>query len=373
MTRVCLDVSSAMLQSAGIARYARELTLALQRLPDAPELSLFHNAASLDRMPLAWHNLPRSEVPLGNKAWRLFLLTGLRLPNAWSRVISQSQVFHGLDYIIPSLSQPTVMTVHDLTALRFPEYHSLFNRAYQCLALPIMLRRASAILTDALCTKEDLQNFLHVPAQKITVTPLGIDHSRFKPHSKLEAQNRVSTEFGVQGPFILGLGTLEPRKNLVGLLHAFAELSDGPEQLVLVGASGWGDVSPAQLAESMGLSHRVKFTGFVHDDLLPILYSAAACFVYPSFYEGFGLPVLEAMACGAAVITSNTSSLPEVAGDAALLVSPSDTKELVAAIRRLLQDTTLVQKLSEAGQNRAKRFSWERTARETLGVYQSLV
>jgi glycosyltransferase involved in cell wall biosynthesis len=172
-------------------------------------------------------------------------------------------------------------------------------------------------------------------------------------------------------PYILNVGTLEPRKNLEGLLRAFAKAKRKgiPHTLVITGAGGWGESRLAQLPTELGIADSVLFTGFVTDEALPHLYANADFFVYPSLYEGFGLPVLEAMACGTPVIASNTSSIPEVAGDAGILVDPSSEGELVAAMMQLAGDGRLRDDLKKRGINRAASFSWERTAQETFAVY----
>ena len=176
-------------------------------------------------------------------------------------------------------------------------------------------------------------------------------------------------------PYVLNVGTLEPRKNLDGLLRAFAQAkkSGVPHTLVIAGARGWGDSRLAPLLRELGIAGSVIFTGFVEDEDLPYLYAGADFFVYPSFYEGFGIPVLEAMACGTPVIASNTSSIPEVAGDAALLVDPHSDAELSASILRLAGDERLRQELRERGLSRAALFSWEKTVNETLKVYENVL
>jgi glycosyltransferase involved in cell wall biosynthesis len=182
----------------------------------------------------------------------------------------------------------------------------------------------------------------------------------------------VRAELGIEPPYILSVGTLEPRKNLSTLLAAYATLERSAPRLVLAGARGWHAQSLAAQVQAPALRERVVLPGYVPDDLLPDLYAGAECFVYPSLYEGFGLPPLEALACGTPVITSTTSSLPEVVGDAALLVEPTRTDELAAALRRILEDEHLRDDLRRRGPLRAARFSWERCARETMQVYQHI-
>lgn len=371
--RVCLDVSAALAQTAGIARYVRELTLALLHMPAGPEIRFFHNRQR-QRMPAEWGSQTTPSVaPLGNKLWRLWLLGGLPSPRRWTQAIWDSDLFHATDITLPRLAKPSVITICDLTTLLFPQFHTRMNRWYQRLALPGMLRRADAIIAISQATKDDLIQHLRVDPERIYVTPLGVDHNRFVAQPPGAANAQVRSALGIEVPYLLAVGTLEPRKNLVTLLHAYATLSPATPPLVLAGGQGWGNPALAALIDTLGIRERVHLTGYVADELLPSLYGAAEIFVYPSFYEGFGLPVLEAMACGAPVITSNTSSLPEVAGDAALLVDPQDHEALAAVLSRLVGDEKERRTLSERGIERAQRFTWQHTAQITLDVYRSVI
>jgi len=371
--RVCLDISSALAQGAGVGRTTRELAAALHALPDGPDLVLLHNRAaglSLERMPPALHPLPRLEVPLGNKAWRLALLAARRPLRAWGLDQLHYDVFHGLDSIAPPLTQPIVLTLYDLTTLLFPQHHTLLNRLYSRLALPLMVRRASAVIAISESTARDAIRLLGVPAERLHVVWIGVDHTRFTPRDPAVARQRVREALNIEPPYILSVGTLEPRKNLSTLLAAYATLERSAPRLVLAGARGWHAQALAAQVQAPALRDRVVLPGYVPDDLLPDMYAGAECFVYPSLYEGFGLPPLEALACGTPVITSTTSSLPEVVGDAALLVEPTRPDELAAALRRILEDEHLRDDLRRRGPLRAARFSWERCARETMHVYR---
>lgn len=370
--RVCLDISAGLGQGAGIGRYARELPVALQRLPDAPHLRLFHNRQPLERLPASLAALPRSHSPLGNKSWRFYLIGGLPLLPGWRSAIDASDLFHGADIVTPRLKLPVVITVHDLTTLLFPKFHTRLNRLYLRWAYPVMAGRADAIIADSHATRQDIVARLSVASDKIEVIHLGVNGERFAPRSARECSSAFA-EYGLQPPYLLAVGTLEPRKNLVTLLHAYAALPPTVPPLVLVGGQGWGDYALSTQIERLGIRDRVRLTGYVSDDVLPALYSAAELFVYPSHYEGFGLPVLEAMACGAPVITSNVSSLPEVAGEAAFQVNPRSASELTEAIQTLLESPSKRSAMRQAGLVRARSFSWERCAQQTLGVYQRVL
>lgn len=236
-----------------------------------------------------------------------------------------------------------------------------------------MLSRASRVIADSVATRQDLIKRLGLAPGKIVVVPLGVDHARFQPSVPAEAAQNVETMLGIRPPYILSLGTVEPRKNLRTLLQAYAKLETNAPPLVIAGAKGWGDTKLPDLVQSLGIGDRVKVLGYVPEETLPDLFSATQLFVYPSLYEGFGLPVLEAMACGAPVITSNVSSLPEVAGDAALLVDPESTDQLAGAIQRLIDDSGLRSELAQKGLARSASFTWEETARGTARVYTSVL
>lgn len=371
---LCLDISAGLAQTAGIGRYARELALALQQQASEFDvtLSLFHNRQPDRQLPSALTALPRSVAPLGDKAWRFYLLGGLPLLPSWRTAMDHSDLFHGTDALTPKLRQPTVITIHDLTTHLFPQFHTRLNRLYLRWALPVMARRASAILADSYATQRDISTFLGVATEKISVVHLGVDLERFSPQSTANRQAALA-HIGVNPPYVLAVGTLEPRKNLETLLQAYAILPSSAPQLVLVGRDGWGDNPLSKAVEQLGLRERVHLTGYVTDEFLPSLYSGAELFVYPSLYEGFGLPVLEAMACGVPVITSNVSSLPEVASDAALLVDPQRADQIAAAIQTVLESADQRHTLREAGLLRASTFSWQACARKTVAVYRRVL
>lgn len=268
-----------------------------------------------------------------------------------------------------SPGHPYVITIHDLTPILFPDEHPRGVPAFFRLLLPRTLRDAGMIIADSGSTKSDLMHTLHIPEEKIRVVYPGVD-SRFRPADDCGIREKLRLE----GPFILTVGTIEPRKNLVGLLNAYRELRDGGirHRLVVAGGLGWRYDRIFPTVRSLGLEDSVTFTGYVDSADLPALYSAADVFAYPSLYEGFGFPPLEAMACGCPVVTSDVSSLPEVAGDAAILVNPRDSSAIAAGIRELLGDESLRADMSRKGREQALRFSWERCVRETAAVYREV-
>lgn len=267
----------------------------------------------------------------------------------------------------PLFKQPFVVTVHDVVRLCFGfSGETLLERAL--LKLDILgIKRAHHIIAVSQCTKNDLIRFLGIPEPKITVVYNGIDDSIFRP----------CADGLLQSPCLLYVGSERPRKNLISLLRAFSELKrQFPGlKLVKVGTAGRADAyrrSTISQAESLGLSQDIVFTDHVPDSKLPLYYSSASVLVYPSLYEGFGLPPLEAMACGCPVVTSNTSSLPEVVGDAGIMVDPLDVDGMAEAVSRVLRDGHLRQQMVAKGLAQAGRFSWHQAAEETWQVYQKL-
>ena len=259
---------------------------------------------------------------------------------------------------------PSVVTVHDLGYRHFPEAHPLMQRLYLDWSTRFSARAATHVIADSEATKSDLMRFYNIPAEKITVIYPGRDES-LQPVDPAP----VRAKYNLPEEYILHVGTLQPRKNLLRLIEAFI-LHPSREAfiLVLAGRPGW--LSAPILAKVREHAPLVRLLDYVPDEDLAGLYSGARVFVFPSLYEGFGFPLLEAMACGTPVICSNTSSLPELAGDAALLVNPTDTDALASTINRVLSEPNLRAMLVEKGFEQVKKFSWEKAARETMGVLE---
>ena len=285
-------------------------------------------------------------------------------------------LLHGLAFAAPlAAACPTIVTVHDLSFLRFPEAFRRTNRTYLSLFTRLSVRRATRVIAGSESTRKDVIAFFGAPPERVVTVPYGVSED-YQPASP-EDVDVFRRRRGLPERFILFLGTLEPRKNIGRLIEAYGVLrrrqdADVPK-LVIAGGKGWFYETLFTQVADLNLIDDVIFPGYVPADEVPWWYRAAEMFVYPSRFEGFGLPVLEAMACGVPTITSNASSLPEVAGDAALLVHPDDTEALVNAMDRLLIDDDLVAVLREAGPRQAARFPWTRTTAETLAVYRSVL
>lgn len=402
MNNVCFDLSAAAQQSAGISRYEAQLASALVKL-DGPEHYGFfcvnpNSAKPTGNLTSDLANLPSKVVITSNKAWRLknLLWQLARQPHdaqIFPETMASPRLFHGMDYIAPPLNAPMVITVYDLSFLLFPKLHSVYNRLYLRLTLPMSIARANRIIVISENTGTDLINrYGSKISDRIRVTPLGVsDESYFNDLPMAELQASLSKYNLSYRSFILSVGTIEPRKNQVRLVTAYAELlknwsrvEDEKPALVLVGKPGWKKEYERLKTEAAkyGLTvhedaarsapGQILLLTKIDDAMLKVLYQGAALTCYVSLYEGFGLPALEALAAGSPLITSNNSSLPEVVGTAALLSNPTDVGQLVRNLQSLFENQELAEKLRFAGRERAKQFTWKRTAELTRQVYQEI-
>jgi glycosyltransferase involved in cell wall biosynthesis len=280
-------------------------------------------------------------------------------------------LLHTTDFIPPAFGyRRSVITIHDLTFLHYPQFVTVESRRYYNRQIEWAARRAGHILADSHATKSDLVSMLDVPPEKVTVVHLAAD-AAFRPLEETQTAPVISG-YGLEPGYLLCVGTLEPRKNLVGLFQAYRSLLDAKvtaAPLALVGGKGWLYDEIFECVEALRLTEHVRFLHDVIDADLPALYNAASLLTTPSFYEGFGLPALEAMACGTPVVVSNRSSLPEIVGEAGILVDPDDLDSIAQALARVLTDGVLRTQMREQGLARAAQFSWERAAQETLAVY----
>ena len=269
---------------------------------------------------------------------------------------------------------PCVVTIHDVFPYVLPKSSTTLDRWICYYWLPRILPQVQHVITVSQQSKEDILEYLPVRKENVTVTPEAAN-AKFRVMS--EADITLALErHGTKTPYILYVGSIEPRKNLLRLLQAYALLRDWSNKwhMVIVGARNFWKSSPVvETVKKLDLETFVHFTGYIPEEDLPALYNGADLFLFPSLYEGFGLPVLEAMACGTPVVTSNVSSLPEVAGEAAILVDPYDVKAIAEAMRQVLEDPELAAELREKGLERASQFTWERTARETIAVYEKVL
>ena len=378
--RIGIDYTAAVRQGAGIGRYTRNLIRTLADLDAKNQYKLFvaggwGRGDGLGSWPI---NFSICSVPLSDR-WVSVLWQRLRLPLPIQALTGPLDLFHSPDFVLPPTGHaPAILTVHDLSFLRVPEFFVPGFREYLETAVLRAVKRARHILADSANTRRDLIELMAVEPERVSILYPGVE-SRFQPVNDAEALERVRVCYGLPERFILGLGTLQPRKNFNGLIDAFRCLlaTGGAESqipdlhLVIVGGRGWMYQDILALAKGYGLEERVHFPGFVADSDLPALYSLASVFAFPSWYEGFGLPVLESMACGTPVVTADNSSLPEVVGEAGLMVAAGDSAALAEAIGQLIIDQDLRARLVPAGRQHAKSFTWESAGKCLLNLYQS--
>lgn len=299
-----------------------------------------------------------------------FVRLGLDLPRRLRE--DQPDLLH-VQYTAPLRSSvPLVVSVHDISYIDHPEYFTLARALQLRITVRRTLGRAARVLTPSEFSRSRILDAYRLDPARVTMVPNAVS-SMFRPISRQSASASVMRRFGVSGPFVLTVGDLQPRKNQIGLIRAFETIvASHPKlrhQLVIVGKDTWFSPKVHARARRSNVAERIRFTGWTSDEELVQLYSAADTMIFPSFYEGFGLPILEAMACGCAVACSNTSAMPEVADSAALLFDPHDNAQIVRAMQDLLLDPALRARMQRLGQTRASLFTWERTARKTLDIY----
>lgn len=374
--RIAIDLSPVAHHKAGLARYAQSLTEQLIAQDNSHKFVAFtHGKFNADTFPPALRALPHTNIPLDARPWRMGVWLAHALGVSLEQWLPRADIFHATEHLLPPMKNVrTVFTLHDLIFQFFPAYHLPLNRWFLTHTMPHFLRRADAIIAVSEWTKRDAIRLYNIAPEKITVVYEGVNPAlqRVDDSTRL-AEIRART--AKNQPYLLCVSTIEPRKNIPALVEALKILRARgfPHRLLVVGRKGWLYQPIFDHVQQTGMSGIVDFLDFVPDDDLSALLSACDAFVFPSLYEGFGLPPLEALACGAPVICSNTSSLPEVVGDAALLVNPRDVNEIVNAIARVLTDQTLRNELRVKGFAQAARFSWERAARETLAVYHRVM
>ena len=369
-----IDVSTAVHSRAGLARYAESLTRHLVADDgNRQDYALFYNRNRTVSPLVGLEDIPTRTVWAGYKPWRMAVLLGQWMRLGFNRLVPGARLFHATEHLLmPLHGVPTVLTVHDLIFWRFPQYHKRLNYWYLNLAMPLYARRADAIIAVSECSRRDLVAAYGVPPEKVTVVYEAAD-PRFTPPSADEIA-RVRSQYGLPERFLLTVGTIEPRKNLSRLLSAFEIIARQGlvNAWVVVGRPGWlYDEFFARLEASL-LREKVILPGFVPDEDLPAVNAAATVAALPSLYEGVGLPVLEAMASGAPVVCSSTSSLPEFGGDAARYFDPTAVESMATVLAEVLSDDDLCQEMSRQGLQQATRFSWKRAAKETRALYDKL-
>lgn len=366
--RIAINIAPLCKPRTGVAMFTYYTLRALSRIDTENTYMLYTNGAiSLD-FPLPPNFFIRpTQMPLPQ--FQLWFHFGLPVFLRRDKI----DVFHGTNFLIPPIpSCKTVATIHDMSSILIPEQHKFFHTLSHRLFLKSSMRRADRLVAVSEFTKSEILRLFPQYEGKVFVAQEAAA-DEFHPINDTSLLDSVRRKHNLPERFFLSVGTLEPRKNITGILRAYAKVKDDiPHKLVVVGGRGWKYSAIFKLVRELGIEPDVMFTDYVSTAELPVIYNLAEFTVYPSFYEGFGLPPLESLACGTPVITSDRASLPEVVADAALLVNPDDVNDIAEAIARLGISTEERKKLSQKGLARAKLFSWEKTARETLEIYRSL-
>lgn len=364
--RIAIDASTISTQG-GPRTYVLGLLGALLAMDRENEYVVFYNdSGQMGRFPSAREIVVPGRSPLA-RLWREHVLVPLACKK------ERVDVLHCPKSAVPFFAPcPVVVTLHDLIPISHPETEKFAARIYWRIQIPIAARRSSHIITDSEHAREEIMAMFNVPADRISAIMLGFSPAMGGPAATGDGES-VRSKYGLPEHYILYVGTIQPRKNIPTLLEAFNLLKREhgvSHSLVIVGRKGWLYKELFDRISELGLERDVIFTGFVPDEELPGIYAGADVFSYLSFFEGFGLPPLEAMACGVPVVVSNTTSLPEVVADAGIAVEPLDVPAVAESIHKILTDPHLARTLRERGIRRSSLFSWERTARETLGVYR---
>lgn len=374
--RIGFDISALSIPASGVGHYQLRLLEAMLRLNAEHFFYLyafnFRNRSAFSQLNFDSNQYNLKVLPIPQRfvigSWMTF-----RVP-ALETLVTDCELFHVSELCIPPVKKAKrVAFVHDLSTLLFPEFHTQSNTYLHRKRLE-HVDEVDLLLTNSHFTKKTIVERLSIDPSKIVVTPLGADKS-FKPMSSSEIKPALEA-FQINKPYILYVGTLEPRKNLVRLIKAFNQLKMKrriPHLLVLVGQRGWKYEDVFEEVKNSPVKSDILWLDYVSDEAIPPLMNGADLFCYPSLFEGFGLPILEAMQCGTPVITSNVSALPEVGGGACHYFNPESIRSISDAMVNVLSSRALLQQLSETGRQRARLFSWEKCARLTLKAYEYLM
>ena len=372
---IAIDAQPLLEQSAGVTYYSKGLIEAVLKQDQKNHYDL-----------LLWRLFPKKPLAMFGGGWNFsyryqrffpykvfYKLHKLGIDIPLELFFGRHDLYFFSNFVIyPHFKGKSVILIHDLTFEKVPQYVARRNVEFLRKFVPPSVARADHVVVNCEFTKNELIESYRVPAEKVTVVYPGVDPNAFYPRSEKEKEE-IKKKYGITKPFLLFLGTLEPRKNVPAILKAYAGLKDRKKfNLVLAGKKGWLSEEIFRTVADLGLEEDVVFTGYVPEEDRPKLMSAAEVFVFPSFFEGFGMPVVEAQACGTPVVTSNTTSLPEAAGDGGVLVDPRDVGAIGGAIARILSSPSLRDELSRKGLKNSRRFRWEDSGKKLIEIFNSL-
>lgn len=376
--KLYIDAQPLLGQKTGIGRYTNNLIKSFSKSDISIELvaNQLVNFKRLNNIQIVDRALN-----LTNKIYPYKIIRRLMSPNilykfpidvSVKKAYKHNSVFHATNFItLPTKYAKQVVTIHDLAFMKFPDVVEKNIYEYMMKWVPYSINKAEQIIADSIHTKNDILQLFDVPEEKINVVYLAAD-KRFQKQSVQQIQS-VRKKYNLAQEYLLYIGTLEPKKNLVTLIDVYHTLKTGysvQEKLVIVGAKGWKFNPIFEKVQQLQLENDIIFMGYIADEDLPAIYSGATVFTFPSLYEGFGIPLLEAMQCEVPVVAANTSCIPEVVGDAAILADPYDIEKWAESIYQIISDHSLKEELIAKGLEQASKFSWEKVAKETLAVYE---
>lgn len=373
--RIMIDARSVDTRQSGVGNYVTHLIKGLKEIDKKNHYILMVTAKQKGGISGTFSAFENYTVPFTSEnhilgdAWEFWILPKLLRKNA-------IDIFHGPAFLAPPFQNgfKSVATIHDLVAFHHPKTIPAKYAIYMRFLIRMMIKKARGIITDTACIKEEIIDFFNIDPERIFSIPIAVS-SQFRPIRDQELIDRIKKQYGIQKRYFLYVGNIEPRKNLSNLFlacNSIREKLSRDFQLVVTGKKGWLYREIFETLAGTAFRDNIVFTQYVNRTDIPVLYSGADFFVFPSLYEGFGLPILEAMSCGTPVITSSVSSMPEVAGDAALYVNPLKISDIAEKILALAFDESLRQELREKGFKQADKFTWERSARLTQRVYETI-
>ena len=380
--RITIDISPLVTSNrTGIPNYIFNLCINLPLVDKQNEYVLFANSyghyqslkQAVDEILVGNYQNISAKISRTPGTILKLMWKHVHVPSA-ERLAGKIDIFHASTIIPPLKSAKLVVTIHALSAIKFKRFFKKETVRYFVGYCKNVMPKADVIITDSNSSKNDILEYFTIDEDRVQVIPLAANDN-YKPILDKKAVNDIKRRYGINGEYILFVGTLEPRKNVANLVRAYSLLPDYIKRdhlLVICGKKGWYYEDIFKAVKELNMEDRVVFTNYVPDEDIPLLMNGAKAFVYPSFYEGFGLPLLEAMACGTPVISSNISSIPEVVGDAGILVNPTDVEELSDAIQRVLGNDQLRAHLSKRGLKQASKFSWQKTAEKTVEIYNKV-